>query len=144
MVASALELQKNDTTSTENLGAIDPSFLYLEEQQKSQLALEKIKDEYKDVQPIFDENGELIVTHDDELRIAQAVNDYLTLTGFSPRLRGVGKNWWNATGFVAGVIDAGLIVLGLGLANASAITVKAIIRNNKRNIARVAENVIVA
>jgi hypothetical protein len=47
MVASALELQKNDTTSTENLGAIDPSFLYLEEQQKSQLALEKIKDEYK-------------------------------------------------------------------------------------------------
>lgn len=38
----------------------------------------------------------------------------------------------------------GLIVLGLGLANASANTVKAIIRNNKRNITRVAENIIVA
>lgn len=144
MVVSALEVQKNETSSTENFGVTDPSNLYLEEQQKSELALEKIKDEYKDVQPKFDENGELIVTNEDELRIAQVVNDYLTLTGFSQRLRGVGKNWWNATGFVAGVIDAGWIVLGLGLANASANTVKAIIRNNKRNIARVAENVIVA
>ena len=59
-------------------------------------------------------------------------------------MRGVGKNWWNSTGFVAGVIDVGLIVLGLGLANSSVNTVKAIIRKNKRNIARVTENVIVA
>ncbi|HBR81670.1 MAG TPA: hypothetical protein DEA34_04155 [Enterococcus sp.] len=66
------------------------------------------------------------------------------MIGFNPRMRGVGKNWWNSTGFVAGVIDAGLIVLGLGLANSSVNTVKAIIRKNKRNIARVTENVIVA
>lgn len=59
-------------------------------------------------------------------------------------MRGVGKKWWNSTGFVAGVIDVGLIVLGLGLANSSVNTVKAIIRKNKRNIARVTENVIVA
>ena len=43
-------------------------------------------------------------------------------------MRGVGKNWWNSTGFVASVIDAGLIVLGLGLANSSVNTVKEIIR----------------
>ncbi|MDY4308003.1 hypothetical protein SNF32_15325 [Enterococcus mundtii] len=58
----------------------------------------------------------------------QAINQYLAMTGFNPRMRGVGKNWWNSTGFVAGVIDAGLIVLGLGLANSSVNTVKVIIR----------------
>ena len=42
-------------------------------------------------------------------------------------MRGVGKNWWNSTGFVAGVIDVGLIVLGLGLANSSVNTVNSIL-----------------
>ncbi|MCO5506792.1 hypothetical protein NG849_04265 [Enterococcus faecium] len=135
--------------NTSRLGSVisklqELSVYYSEEKKNSELALEKIKEEYGDVQPKFNENGEILLTPEDELRMEQAINQYLAMIGFNPRMRGVGKNWWNSTGFVAGVIDAGLIVLGLGLANSSVNTIKAIIRKNKRNIARVTENVIVA
>lgn len=145
MIISANELILDETqNSKSNFSSEDLSVYYSEEKKNSELALEKIKEEYGVVQPKFNENGEILLTPEDELRIEQAINQYLAMIGFNPRMRGVGKNWWNSTGFVAGVIDAGLIVLGLGLANSSVNTVKAIIRKNKRNIARVTENVIVA
>ncbi|EGP4822340.1 TPA: hypothetical protein QFL11_000125 [Enterococcus faecium] len=145
MIISANELILDETqNSKSNFSSEDLSVYYSEEKKNSELALEKIKEEYGVVQPKFNENGEILLTPEDELRMEQAINQYLAMIGFNPRMRGVGKNWWNSTGFVAGVIDAGLIVLGLGLANSSVNTVKAIIRKNKRNIARVTENVIVA
>lgn len=145
MIISANELILDETqNSKSNFSSEDLSVYYSEEKKNSELALEKIKEEYGDVQPKFNENGEILLTPEDELRMEQAINQYLAMIGFNPRMRGVGKNWWNSTGFVAGVIDAGLIVLGLGLANSSVNTVKAIIRKNKRNIARVTENVIIA
>lgn len=145
MIVSANELILDETQNSESrFNHEDLSIYYSEEEKKSELALEKIKEEYGDVQPNFNEKGEIVLTSEDELRMEQAINQYLAMTGFNPRMRGVGKNWWNSTGFVAGVIDAGLIVLGLGLANSSVNTVKVIIRKNKRNIARVTENVIVA
>ena len=146
LVSAVSRIQEMNTS---RLGSVisklqELSVYYSEEKKNSELALEKIKEEYGDVQPKFNENGEILLTPEDELRMEQAINQYLAMIGFNPRMRGVGKNWWNSTGFVAGVIDAGLIVLGLGLANSSVNTVKAIIRKNKRNIARVTENVIVA
>ncbi|HGV8386788.1 hypothetical protein [Enterococcus faecium] len=145
MIISANELILDETqNSKSNFSSEDLSVYYSEEKKNSELALEKIKEEYGDVQPKFNENGEILLKPEDELRMEQAINQYLAMIGFNPRMRGVGKNWWNSTGFVAGGIDAGLIVLGLGLANSSVNTVKAIIRKNKRNIARVTENVIVA
>lgn len=45
----------------------------------SELALEKIKEEYGDVQPKFNENGEILLTPEDELRMGQAINQYLAM-----------------------------------------------------------------
>lgn len=53
--------------------------------------------------------------------------------------RGFGRHWWNSRGFVGGVIDAALIVIGIGTAAKSAQTTIKILRANRRNITRVVE-----
>lgn len=111
MIVSANELILGETQNIDSrFNHEDLSIYYSEEEKKSELALEKIKEEYGDVQPNFNEDGEIVLTPEDEVRMEQAINQYLAMTGFNPRMRGVGKNWWNSTGFVAGVIDVGLIM----------------------------------
>lgn len=66
------------------------------------------------------------------------------MTGFNPRMRGVGKNWWNSTGFVAGVIDVGLIAIGLWTAASNFGAVRTLLRNNRKNITRMVEKQILA
>lgn len=66
------------------------------------------------------------------------------MTGFNPRMRGVGKNWWNSTGFVAGVIDVGLIAIGLWTAASNFGAVRTLLRNNRKNITRMVEKQILS
>lgn len=108
------------------------------------MVIEKIKEDYEKVQPKLEENGELLLTVEDELRMEQAISQYLAMTGFNPRIRGVGKNWWNSTGFVAGVIDVGLIAIGLWTAASNFGAVRTLLRNNRKNITRMVEKQILA
>lgn len=81
------------------------------------------------------------LTAEDEAKIDAAVDSYLAEQHFNPMMqaRGFGRHWWNSRGFVGGVIDAALIVIGVGTAAKSAqVTVK-ILRANRRNITRVVE-----
>lgn len=143
VLANEINLEKTENIDTD-FTSEETSVFYLEEANNSKVAIEKIKDEYKDVQPEFDENGELLLTAEDELRMEQAINQYLSMTGFNPRMRGVGKNWWNSTGFVAGVIDVGLIAIGLWTAGGSVSAVRTLLRNNRTNITRMVEKQILA
>lgn len=145
MIISANELILDETQNSEsNFSSEDLSVYYSEEKKNSELALEKIKEEYGDVQPKFNENGEILLTPEDELRMEQAINQYLAMIGFNPRMRGVGKNWWNSTGFVAGVIDVGLIAIGLWTTGRSVSAVRTLLRNNRTNITRMVERQILA
>lgn len=108
------------------------------------MVIEKIKEDYEKVQPKLEENGELLLIVEDELRMEQAISQYLAMTGFNPRIRGVGKNWWNSTGFVAGVIDVGLIAIGLWTAASNFGAVRTLLRNNRKNITRMVEKQILA
>lgn len=54
-------------------------FITRKKKKNSELALEKIKEEYGDVQPKFNENGEILLTPEDELRMGQAINQYLAM-----------------------------------------------------------------
>ena len=86
----------------------------------------------------------MVLTLEDEVRMEQAINQYLAMTGFNPRMRGVGKNWWNSTGFVAGVIDVGLIAIGLWTAASNLGAVRTLLRNNRKNITRMVEKQILS
>ncbi len=145
MIVSANELILDETQNSEShFNHEDLSIYYSKEEKNSELALEKIREEYGDIQPNFNENGEIVLTPEDEVRMEQAINQYLAMTGFNPRMRGVGKNWWNSTGFVAGVIDVGLIAIGLWTVGGSVSAVRTLLRNNRTNITRMVERQILA
>lgn len=161
-IVQANEIANTEVDQSEDYLAADPidsdivvlqEGEYYEEEQRSQQALKVIAEEYAEEAEetnanIADEaeNGnEYTLTPEDEKRIDQALDQYLTMTHFNPRrLRGVGKNWWNSKGFVAGVIDVGLIVIGLGTAASSTAAVRKLIRNNRTNITRMVEKQILA
>ena len=145
MIVSANELILDETQNNESyFKHEDLSIYYSEEEKNSELAHEKIKEVYGDVQPKFNEDGEIVLTPEDEVRMEQAINQYLAMAGFNPRMRGVGKNWWNSTGFVAGVVDVGLIAIGLWTAGGSVSAVRTLLRNNRTNITRMVERQILA
>ncbi|MFV0559796.1 MAG: hypothetical protein ACK5NA_03670 [Enterococcus sp.] len=78
MIVSANELILDGNQNSESyLNHEDLLIYYSEEEKNSELALEKIKEEYGDVQPNFNEDGEILVTLEDELRIERAINQYL-------------------------------------------------------------------
>ncbi|AZP93028.1 hypothetical protein QJ527_04215 [Enterococcus mundtii] len=142
-LANEINLEKTENIDTD-FTSEETSVFYLEEANNSKVAIEKIKEYYEDIQPEFDGNGELLLTAEDELRMEQAINQYLSMTGFNPRMRGVGKNWWNSTGFVAGIIDVGLIAIGLWTAWSNLSAVRTLLRNNRKNITRMVEKQILA
>lgn len=145
MIVSANELFPDETQNSESyFNDEDLAIYYSKEEKNSELALEKIKEKYGDVQPKFNEDGEILLTPEDELRMEQAISQYLAMTGFNPRMRGVGKNWWNSTGFVAGVIDVGLIAIGLWTAASNFGAVRTLLRNNRKNITRMVEKQILS
>ncbi|MEA4830161.1 MAG: hypothetical protein VB121_09290 [Enterococcus thailandicus] len=145
MIVSANELFPDETQNSESyFNDDDLGFYYSKEEKNSELALEKIKEKYGDVPPKFNEDGEILLTPEDELRMEQAISQYLAMTGFNPRMRGVGKNWWNSTGFVAGVIDVGLIAIGLWTAASNFGAVRTLLRNNRKNITRMVEKQILS
>ncbi|MBO0432089.1 hypothetical protein [Enterococcus sp. DIV0660C] len=145
MIVSANELFLDETQNSESyFNDEDLAIYYSKEEKNSELALEKIKEKYGDVQPKFNEDGEILLTPEDELRMEQAISQYLAMTGFNPRMRGVGKNWWNSTGFVAGVIDVGLIAIGLWTAASNFGAVRTLLRNNRKNITRMVEKQILS
>lgn len=145
MIVSANELFPDETQNSESyFNDEDLAIYYSKEEKNSELALEKIKEKYGDVPPKFNEDGEILLTPEDELRMEQAISQYLAMTGFNPRMRGVGKNWWNSTGFVAGVIDVGLIAIGLWTAASNFGAVRTLLRNNRKNITRMVEKQILS
>ncbi|WP_270375813.1 hypothetical protein [Enterococcus thailandicus] len=145
VVVLANELILDETQNSESyFNDEDLAIYYSKEEKNSELALEKIKEEYGDVPPKFNEEGEILLTPEDELRMEQAISQYLAMTGFNPRMRGVGKNWWNSTGFVAGVIDVGLIAIGLWTAASNFGAVRTLLRNNRKNITRMFEKQILS
>ncbi|WP_430618410.1 hypothetical protein [Enterococcus sp. DIV1054d] len=145
MIVSANELFPDETQNSESyFNDEDLAIYYSKEEKNSELALEKIKEKYGDVPPKFNEDGEILLTPEDELRMEQAISQYLAMTGFNPRMRGVGKNWWNSTGFVAGVIDVGLIATGLWTAASNFGAVRTLLRNNRKNITRMVEKQILS
>lgn len=145
MIVSANELFPDETQNSESyFNDEDLAIYYSKEEKNSELALEKIKEEYGDVPPKFNEEGEILLTPEDELRMEQAISQYLAMTGFNPRMRCVGKNWWNSTGFVAGVIDVGLIAIGLWTAASNFGAVRTLLRNNRKNITRMVEKQILS
>lgn len=145
VVVLANELILDETQNSESyFNDEDLAIYYSKEEKNSELALEKIKEEYGDVPPKFNEEGEILLTPEDELRMEQAISQYLAMTGFNPRMRVVGKNWWNSTGFVAGVIDVGLIAIGLWTAASNFGAVRTLLRNNRKNITRMVEKQILS
>ncbi|WP_430596772.1 hypothetical protein [Enterococcus sp. DIV0175] len=145
VVVLANELILDETQNSESyFNDEDLAIYYSKEEKNSELALEKIKEKYGDVPPKFNEDGEILLTPEDELRMEQAISQYLAMTGFNPRMRGVGKNWWNSTGFVAGVIDVGLIAIGLWTAASNFGAVRTLLRNNRKNITRMVEKQILS
>lgn len=161
-IVQANEIANTEVDQSEDYLAADPidsdivvlqEGEYYEEEQRSQQALKVIAEEYAEEAEETNANianeaangNEYTLTPEDEKRIDQALDQYLTMTYFNPRrLRGVGKNWWNSKGFVAGVIDVGLIVIGLGTAASSTAAVRKLIRNNRTNITRMVEKQILA
>ena len=116
---------------------------YLEEK-NSQLALEKIKEEYEEVQPNFNKNGEIVLILEDGVRLDQATSEYLKVVGYNAYLRRFGCNWWNSRNFIGGVIDVAFIALGFGPGARSANQIIQIIRANRRNIPRAIERKLAA
>ncbi|MDA3964915.1 hypothetical protein [Enterococcus thailandicus] len=106
MIVSANELFPDETQNSESyFNDEDLAIYYSKEEKNSELALEKIKEKYGDVPPKFNEDGEILLTPEDELRMEQAISQYLAMTGFNPRMRGVG-------GFLNSMIDIALVISG--------------------------------
>lgn len=137
MIISANELILDESQSSEGyFNHEDLPIYYSEEEKYSELALEKIKEEYGDVQPSFNENGEIVLTPEDEVRLDKATSEYLKVVGYNPYLRRFGRNWWNSRNFIGSVIDVVFIALGFGAGVRSASQIIQIIRANRRNITR--------
>lgn len=137
MIVSANELTLDEFQSSESrFNHEDLSIYYSEEEKKSELALEKIKEEYGDVQSNFNEKGEIVLTPEDEARLDKATSEYLKEVGYNPYLRRFGRNWWNSRNFIGSVIDVAFIALGFGAGVRSASQIIQIIRANRRNITR--------
>ncbi|EHD1581076.1 hypothetical protein N4497_000004 [Listeria monocytogenes] len=58
---------------------------------------------------------------------------------YNPRLRGVGKYWWNSRSFVGAVLDAAFIAIGFGVGVKSATTLMKVVRSNRQTITRTIE-----
>lgn len=137
MIVSANELILDETQNSEShFNHEDLSIYYSKEEKNSELALEKIREEYEDIQPNFNENGEIVLTPEDETRLDKETSEYLKVLGYNPYLRRFGRNWWNSRNFIGGVIDVAFIVLGFGAGARSASQIIKIIRANRRNITR--------
>lgn len=135
MIVSANELILDETQNNKShFNHEDLSMYYSEGEKNSELALEKIKKEYGDVQPNFNENGEIVLTLEDEVRLDKATSEYLKVVGYNPYLRRFGRNWWNSRNFIGSVIDVAFIALGFGAGARSASQIMQIIRANRSNI----------
>ncbi|MDA3974393.1 hypothetical protein PF023_10065 [Enterococcus thailandicus] len=137
MIVSANELFPDETQNSESyFNDEDLAIYYSKEEKNSERALEKIKKKYGDVQPKFNEDGEILLTPEDEMRLDTATTEYLKAVGYSSYLRRFGRNWWNSRSFIGGVIDDAFIALGFGAGARSANQIIQIIRVNRRNITR--------
>ncbi|QED60968.1 hypothetical protein FUT28_04805 [Enterococcus durans] len=93
MIVSANELILDETQNSEShFNHEDLSIYYSKEEKNSELALEKIREEYEDIQPNFNENGEIVLTPEDETRLNKATSEYLKALGYNPYLRRFGRN----------------------------------------------------
>ncbi|WP_430604954.1 hypothetical protein [Enterococcus sp. DIV0125] len=145
VVVLANELILDETQNSESyFNDEDLAIYYSKEEKNSELALEKIKEEYGDVPPKFNEEGEILLTPEDEMRLDTAITEYLKAVGYSSYLRRFGRNWWNSRSFIGGVIDVGLIAIGLWTAASNFGAVRTLLRNNRKNITRMVEKQILS
>ncbi|WP_270608361.1 hypothetical protein [Enterococcus thailandicus] len=145
VVVLANELILDETQNSESyFNDEDLAIYYSKEEKNSELALEKIKEEYGDVPPKFNEEGEILLTPEDEMRLDTATTEYLKAVGYSSYLRRFGRNWWNSRSFIGGVIDVGLIAIGLWTAASNFGAVRTLLRNNRKNITRMVEKQILS
>lgn len=112
---------------------------YEREEIRSREILQEIEEKYAPEED-FNEEQVIEITPEMEQNMEAAVNEYLRLSGFNPRLRRLGRNWWNSRGFVGGVLDAAFIAIGFGAARLSNQALMQLIRANRRNITRVIES----
>lgn len=137
-------VKTNDVVTLED--QIDPTSeinIPVEQQQKMDQALAVIAEKYGKTTPTLDENGQVVITPEDEARAEQAVNEYLSMIGFSDMMlmqRGLGKHWWNSTGTISKVIDVALIAAGIGAAFSSAAAARAALKAAKGVITRVVKS----
>ncbi|MEY8457787.1 hypothetical protein [Lactococcus ileimucosae] len=110
---------------------------YVTQEQKSNQALDYIKEKYGHSEIEVTEIESLTITPEDEERVSNAVDEYLSMTGYNPLLRRFGRNWWNSRRFIATVIDVGLIAVGIGAAARSRAALASILRNHRTLITRV-------
>lgn len=137
------ELLNNQDIATEDTN-INTSSLYTlnqyaEQESIAEEAFEKIQQKYGRTRATVNSSGAIVMTAEDEVRVEKAITEYLEMVGYNPRLRGVGKNFWNSKSFATKVIDVAIIAMGLSGSYASAAAVRKIIRANRTNITRVIE-----
>lgn len=134
--------QVNSETSSDNeiYQPIQLPNEYAEQEQKSNQVLDYIKEKYGKIEIDVAEVETLTITPEDEARVAEALKEYLSLTGYNPLLRRFGRNWWNSRRFIATVIDVGLIAVGFGVAARSRAALVSILQRHRTLITRVAQN----
>lgn len=129
----------------------DNKVVSISEQKSIDAAMNYVSSQYADVDinntglnSIGDtsKSEEYTLTKEDEKRIDEAVSAYLEISGYnnSIQFRGIGKNWWNSRGFIAGIINVALTAIGIGAGMRSAQAISQLIRANRRNITRVVES----
>lgn len=78
-----------------------------------------IKNKYVEIQPVYDEDGELIISEVEEARINFIIEEFFTATGYSPMLQmarlHLGKHWWNSKTFAQRTIDLLCYAAGMGV-----------------------------
>lgn len=112
---------------------------YAEQEAIAEEALEKIQKKYGRTRATVNASGAIVMTAEDEARVEKAITEYLEMVGYNPRLRGVGKNFWNSKSFATKAIDVAMVAMGLYGSYASATAVRKIIRANRTNITRLIE-----
>lgn len=112
---------------------------YVAQEQKSNQALDYIKEKYGHSEIEVTEIESLTITPEDEERVSKALEEYLSLTGYNPLLRRFGRNWWNSRRFIGTVIDVGLIAVGIGAAARSRAALASLLQTHRTLITRVVQ-----
>lgn len=121
---------------------------FFEEELRSQQALVVIEEKYaessqeksniNDIEAVH-QAQDYTLTAEDEARMNQAVSEYLQMVKYNPRLRGVGRKWWNTRNFVGSVLDVACVALGFGAGVRSAASLMKVVKANRKNITRAIE-----